>query len=112
MLSHHQLAPRGVQTCTVAPICNANVIERRLERFSEKHRVTLKTLAARHATLADLALSFPALLFALAVPRAGFDPEPVIKQVINGCGLNELAKLALLPRWLRKLLPESFIKPI
>lgn len=64
-------------------------------------------LAVRDARLADLARSFPALLFALAVPRPGFAPEPVIAQVLAGAPLKRLARLAGLPMWSRRLMPEA-----
>ena len=112
MTTLHQLAPLGVQRNFALPQSRTAKIENRLGRFSLRHRVAIRALAARHPALADLALSFPALLFALAVPRAGFLPEPAVEQVIGGSGLSELAKLAGLPKWLRKLPPEAFAKPI
>ena len=66
----------------------------------------------RHSRLADLAVSFPALLVALAVPRAGFNPEFAIAQVVRGVPLAELAKAAQIPLWLRKLAPDSFTRAI
>ncbi|WP_407158139.1 hypothetical protein [Bradyrhizobium sp. STM 3557] len=66
----------------------------------------------RHPRLADLALSFPALLFALAVPRSGFDPDATLACVIDGRPLAEAATAASLPMWLRKLPPEAFDRPI
>lgn len=66
----------------------------------------------RHPRIADLAASFPALLFALAVPRRGFDPAPAIASVIEGRTLVEVAAAADLPMWLRKLPPEAFVAPI
>jgi len=65
-----------------------------------------------HPHLADLALSFPALLFALAVPRPGFDPEPARACVIAGRPLAQAAAAAGVPMWLRKLPPEAFVRPI
>jgi len=50
--------------------------------------------------------------FALAVPRRAFDPARVIARVIDGCGLAEAATAAGLPMWLRKLPPETFVRPI
>jgi len=66
----------------------------------------------RHPRLADLALSFPALLFALAVPRRGCDAEPALACVIGGRPLAEAAAAAGVPMWLRKLPPEAFDRPI
>lgn len=69
-------------------------------------------LAERHPYLADLAISFPALLYALARPRAGFDASPVIANVIAGVPLKYLAAQAGLPHWLRMLPPEAFSAPL
>jgi hypothetical protein len=66
----------------------------------------------RHRRIADLAASFPALLFALAVPRHGLDPAPALARVIDGLALNEAAAAAGLPLWLRKLPPEALTRPI
>ena len=66
----------------------------------------------RHSRIADLAASFPALLFALAVPRPGLDPAPALACVINGVALAEAATAADLPLWLRKLPPEALARPI
>jgi hypothetical protein len=48
----------------------------------------------RHSRIADLAASFPALLFALAVPRHGLDPALALARVIDGVGLAEVAAAA------------------
>ena len=66
----------------------------------------------RHSRIADLAASFPALLFALAVPRPGLDPAPALARVIDGRGLAEVAVAADLPMWLRKVPPEALTRPI
>ncbi|WP_349631889.1 hypothetical protein [Bradyrhizobium iriomotense] len=72
----------------------------------------MRALAARHPRLADLAASFPALLFALAVPRAELDHARAIAHVIDGAALAQVAALADLPLWLRKLPPEAFVRPM
>jgi hypothetical protein len=83
-----------------------------LWRFPTRYRNSVNEVANRHHRLADLARSFPALLFALAVPRPGFDPSPVIGGVIAGASLRDLAELAGLPMWSRKLMPEAFERPL
>jgi hypothetical protein len=88
------------------------LIASRLRRFAWRHREAVTALTRRHPRLADLALSFPALLFALAVPRRRFDPEPAIERVIAGAPLSELAKDAAVPMWTRKLMPEAFLGPL
>jgi hypothetical protein len=87
-------------------------ISNELDRYAPRHKVAVKALAARHERIADLALSFPALLFALAVPRPHFDPEPVISGVIEGRKLAELSRQAAVPLWTRKLLPPAFDGPL
>jgi hypothetical protein len=87
-------------------------VERRLARYHANVRPRVQALARRHPRLADLAASFPALLFALAAPRKGFQPESVIQHAIEGAPLKMLASLAAVPFWLRKLPPEAFTRPL
>jgi len=87
---------------------SARVVERRLRRFRPELQCAVRSLARRHPRLADLAASFPALLVALAVPRAGFKRDAVVARVIAGAPLAELARAAAIPFWLRKLDPEFF----
>jgi len=89
-----------------------DLLERRLAQFQPRFRPRVLALAARHPRLKDLALSFPALLFALAVPRPGCDRERICARVVDGAPLRELAALAQLPCWLRRLPPEAFDGPI
>src|SRR6185436_7774602 len=89
----------------------SDLLERRLRRFHPHFQGTVRALAMRHSRIGDLAASFPALLFALAVPRLGLDPAPALARVIDGVALAEAAA-ADLPLWLRKLSPESFAHPI
>lgn len=69
-------------------------------------------LASRHKRIADLALSFPTLLFALAAPRRGLDPAWAIARTIAGAPLAEVAAAAGMPLWLRRLPPEALSRPI
>jgi hypothetical protein len=85
-----------------------DLAERRLVKYQRRFRPQVLSLAARHPRLKDLALSFPALLFAVAVPRPGYDCEHVCARVIAGAPLRELAALTQLPLWLRRLPPEAF----
>jgi hypothetical protein len=72
----------------------------------------VRGLAARHARLADLALSFPALLFALAVPRRGLDPACAIARAVEGAALAAVAAAAGVPLWLRRVPPEALAAPL
>jgi len=66
----------------------------------------------RHSRIADLAVSFPALLFALAVPQPGLDPARALDLAIEGAALAEVAAAADVPMWLRRLPPEALAGPI
>ena len=90
----------------------SDLLERRLRRYHPRFQGSVRTLAMRHSRIADLAASFPALLFALAIPRPGLDPAPGLARVIDGCALAEAAAAANLPLWLRKLPPEALARPI
>lgn len=72
----------------------------------------MRALAARHPYLADLALSFPTLLLALAVPRRGLDPGCAIEHTIDGAPLPSVAAAAEVPLWLRRLPPQALSQPI
>lgn len=89
-----------------------DLLERRLRRFHPRFRPQVRALAERHSRLKDLALSFPALLLALAVPRAGYDRERVCALVVEGAPLRNLAPLAHVPIWLRRLEPQAFTRPL
>lgn len=86
--------------------------EHNLRRFGRPIRRTVQALALRHTHFADLAVSFPALLVALAVPRLGFDPRAARAAVVAGRPLTEIASLAAVPMWLRKLPPEALTRAI
>ncbi|MGY4477140.1 hypothetical protein [Bradyrhizobium sp. USDA 3364] len=88
------------------------LLERQLRRYHPDVQGKVRALARRHMRVADLAVSFPALLFTLAVPRAGVDPAAALACVIEGCSLADAAAAAGIPLWLRKLPPETFTGPI
>jgi hypothetical protein len=72
----------------------SDLLERRLRRYHPRYQGAVRVLAMRHPRIADLAASFPALLFALAVPRPGLDPEPALALAIDGLGLAEVGAAA------------------
>ena len=90
----------------------ADLLERQLRRYDRRVAGAVCALAMRHQHIADLALSFPALLFALAVPRPGLDPARALMRVVDGRSLSEAAAAAEVPMWLRKLPPEAFVQPL
>jgi hypothetical protein len=83
-------------------------VPRQIARFCPSVRPAVAALAARDTRVADLAVSFPALLVAIALPRLYVDPRPVIAGVMAGASLAELAASARVPLWTRKLPPETF----
>lgn len=89
----------------------SDLLERRLRRYHPRFRETVRALSMRHSRIADLAASFPALLFALAVPRPGLDPAPALARVIDGLALADAAVAAEVPLWLRKLPAEALVQP-
>src|SRR5215212_5862007 len=86
----------------------SDALERQLRRYCPPFQRAVRSLAAQNSRLTDLALSFPALLFALAVPRPGLDPACAIARAIEGDTLAEVAAAADVPLWLRRLSPEAF----
>ena len=90
----------------------SDLLERQFRSYCPHYQGAVRALAAQHARVADLAVSFPALLFALAVPRPGLDPARAIERAIEGVALAEVAAAADVPLWLRRLPPEAFSRPI
>ena len=80
-----------------------------LGRYIRRHRRPAMKLASHHPRLTDLALSFPALLFRLALGKRGQvgDPEweqsreRAIAMVISGAKLKAVAAEAGVPMWMR-----------
>src|SRR5262245_62246863 len=91
---------------------HSDLVERRLHRYCPRFQGAVRALAMRHSRIADLAVSFPALLFALAVPRPGLDPARALDLAIEGAAFAEVAVAAEVPMWLRRLSPEALADPI
>lgn len=84
----------------------AQRIERALARFRPKVQNHVRAVAARHPWIADLAVSFPALSFALAFPRA---PDAgIVLMVTSGAPLARIADALGVPMWLRAFPPQAF----
>ena len=62
-------------------------IARRLQRYAPAVQAAVQETARGHPRVADLALSFPALLFALAVPRREADAARATAAAIEGRAL-------------------------
>jgi hypothetical protein len=101
---------RAAKRASVPAPVRASSLERHLRRFAPCVNARVRALASAHPRLADLAVSFPGLLVALARPRTGFDPRAAIAMVIEGARLADLARHAATPMWLRKLPPQAFIE--
>src|SRR5262245_3781636 len=91
---------------------HSDLVERRLQRYCPRFQGAVRALAMRHSRIADLAESFPALLFALAAPRTGLDPARALDLAVEGAALTEVAAAADVPMWLRRLSPEALAEPI
>jgi len=81
-------------------------LDRRLALFKPEVRSAVGILASRHARLADLAETFPALLQTLAGKRAVAGRAAALVQVIAGAPLAQAARTAGVPYWLRRLPPD------
>lgn len=81
-----------------------------LSRFPEPHQDAVLDLATRHDRLAELAASFPALLFALAITKNEPCAKKVSDGIMQGLPLATLAEIGSVPFWMRKLPPEAFRK--
>ena len=87
-------------------------VERYLRRYSATAQAAVRAAAALHPRIADLAVSFPALLFALAVPRRDADAARAFDAAIEGRPLAEVAQAAGVPLWLRRLPVEALTRPL
>ena len=106
------LETRAPVRILVPRVAHHELLEHRLRQYRPEVQGPVKALARRHRSLADLAASFPALLFALAHPRHGVDPESAIRAVIAGEALETAAKRAGVPMWLRRVEPRMFAAPL
>jgi hypothetical protein len=108
----NSLALRAMPRAGAPVAARPDNLECQLRRFRAEVQPRVRALAARHSRLADLAASFPALLFALAVPNGRFRAEAVIANVIAGRTLKSLSEQAGIALWMRKLRPETLVRPL
>lgn len=87
----------------------AENVERALTRFRPEVSDRVRSAAARHPWIADLAVSFPALLFALAFPRK---PNNALALTTLGAPLAAIAAEAAVPLWLRGFPAQAFLTPL
>ena len=87
--------------------------EGEVERFSEPYRESVRVLCRSSPAVADLALTFPGLLFALA---SGYGAQGArdrcLTSVRSGGSLRQAAEILELPLWLRRLPAEAFGAPL
>jgi hypothetical protein len=100
---HAAAKPRNLRDCK---------INRQLQRFNRHYRKQIIATAHQHMAFADLAVSFPALLFVIAVQHPQINTAALKQDIIKGQSLKSLAATAKLPMWIRKLQPEAFSKLI
>jgi hypothetical protein len=108
----HSMTANQTSPRTGADAPRPPLIERRLRRYAPSAQARVRALAQRHPRLADLAASFPPLLFALALPRPDHDPARAIACVIEGGPLAEAAAAADIPLWLRRLPVDGLARPL
>ena len=89
------------------------IAESQFERYSEAYRDAIRTLTRSSPSIADLVVTFPGLLFALA---SGFGTagmrERCVACVKAGGSLRQAAEHMQLPLWLRRLPAEAFGAPL
>ncbi|MEZ5959182.1 MAG: hypothetical protein R3C30_01975 [Hyphomonadaceae bacterium] len=103
---------RAPESATAPARPRAALLESRLSNFRAEVQPRVRALAAEHNWIADLAISFPAVLFALAFPRQRGASEEATRLVINGAPLAAVAQNAGVPLWLRNFPPEAFETPL
>jgi len=87
-------------------------IQRQLRHFPPQLHRPVFAVARKHIRLAELSLSFPALLVALAYGRAGMDRHQVMDMAIDGVPLPTLAAIAGVPLWLRRMPARLLVAPL
>ncbi len=84
-----------------------------LERFHENYRDSIRELSSTSPAIADLALTFPGLLFALA---SGYGTQGArdrcLGAIRDGRPLKEASGLLGFAWWLRRLPAEAFTAPL
>lgn len=107
------MLPSPAATRVIAHADNIRArVERHLRRYPAAVQTAVRAAACTHSRVADLAVSFPALLFAIATARPAADRARLVAAVLTGDPLACIAARAGLPLWSRKLPPEAFVRPI
>jgi hypothetical protein len=106
------LSPRAAPRVTARAEHMRARVEKHLRRYPAAVQTAVRAAARLHPHVADLAISFPALLFAVATAPRSADRTQLIAAIVEGESLARIAALARVPLWLRKLPPETFTRPI
>jgi hypothetical protein len=106
------LAPLAPHWAANRSAMHDSKVEHALKRFHRRYRTQVNVTAQQHVALADLALTFPAMLFVMSVPHRSVDPAKLKPLVTAGAPLKLVSKQACLPQWTRKLPPEAFAQPL
>ena len=87
--------------------------QHRLDAYQPEFGDAIRSVARAHPAIADLAETFPALLFALATGYGReADRARALTLVLAGSALREASDALALPYWLRRLPPEAFQRPL
>ena len=93
-----------------APSAVSDQIDGAVLRFPSSIRRDVRRLVRSSSRIADLALVFPGLLFALAAKRGSAAARAdAIALIESGSQLKAVARAVDLPMWLRRLPPEAFV---
>jgi hypothetical protein len=87
-------------------ITRGDLVRLRIDAFRESWRGPVAALCARHPWIADLAVSFPALLAQAAAK--GARAEPGLSLAMAGAPLPEIARALGVAMWLRALPARAF----
>ena len=94
-------------------LAKQHIAEGVIERFHEPYRDAVRALSRTSPALADLAVTFPGLLFALA---SGYGSQGArdrcLAAVRTGIALKQVAEILDVPFWLRRLPAEAFTGPL
>jgi hypothetical protein len=109
------VAPAPSARAAASPTAAAAKIEAALQRFPETVRAAVVAAAQEHPRLADLALSCPAALVALAATGETASERAALRLgralTIEGRPLAEICAALGVPLWLRRARPETFVAP-
>jgi hypothetical protein len=98
--------PKAIAGARLLPASNAF-------RFRPPYRQAIKRLTLGEPRLADLLVSFPGLLFAIATNHGKAEARAAALDLIDrGASLRAAAQALGMPWWMRGLPPEAFVEPL